>query len=94
MFEEKLPENTVKSSFPIFHNNIVSINGNLENVELLLDELDFHFDIIGISEKKITNSNESNAHPSIPGYVFEHVPTPLAPGQSGPEALASLLINL
>ena len=52
MFEEKLPENTVKSSFPIFHNKIVSINRNLENVELLLDELDFHFDIIGISEKK------------------------------------------
>ena len=94
MFKEKLSENTVKSSFPIFHNNIVSINRNLENVELLLGELDFHFDIIGISEKKITNSNESNAHPSIPGYVFEHVPTPLAPGQSGPEALASLLINL
>ena len=72
----------------------MSINRNLENVELLLDELDFHFDIIGISETKITNSNESNAHPSIPGYVFEHVPTPLAPGQSGLEALASLLINL
>ena len=83
MFKEKLPENTVKSSFPIFHNNIVSINCNLENVELLLDELDFHFDIIGISETKITNSNESKAHPSIPGYVFEHVPTPLAFGGTG-----------
>jgi len=70
MFKEKLPENMVKSSYSIFHNNIVCINCNLENVELLLDELDFH--------TKITNSNESKAHPSIPGYVFEHVPTPLA----------------
>ena len=50
----------VRSSFSIFHNNIVSINHNLENVELLLDELDFHFDVTGISETKITNSNESN----------------------------------
>ena len=50
MFKQNLPENTVKSSFSIFHNNIVSINRNLENVELLLDELDFHFDVIGISE--------------------------------------------
>ena len=74
MFKGKLPENTVKSSFSILHNNIVSINSNLENVELLLDELDFHFDVIGISETKIANSNESNVHPSIPGYVFEHVP--------------------
>ena len=84
MLKKKLSENTVKFSFPIFHNNIVSINRNLENVELLLNELDFHFDITGISETKITNSNESNAHPCIPGYVFEYVPTPLA----------SLLINL
>ena len=83
MFKENIPENTVKSSFSIFHNNIVSINRNLENVELLLDELDFHFDVIGISETKITNSNESNAHPNISGYVFEHVPTPLASGGIG-----------
>ena len=77
MFTEKRPENTIKSSFSIFHNNIVSINHNLENVELLLDELD----VIDISEKK--NSNEGNAHPSIPGYVFEHMPTPLASGGTG-----------
>ena len=44
LFEEKLPENTAKGSFSIFYNNIVSINRNLENVELLWDELDFHFD--------------------------------------------------
>ena len=35
LFEEKLPENTAKGSFSIFYNNIVSINRNLENVELL-----------------------------------------------------------
>ena len=70
MFKQNLPENRVKTSFSIFHNNIiVSINRNLENLELLLDELDFHFDVIGISETKITNSNESKAHPNIPGYV-------------------------
>ena len=82
MFTEKLPENSVKSSFSIFHNNIVSIHRNLEKVELLFDELDFHLDVIGISETTITNSNESNAHPSIQGYVFEHVPTPLASGSA------------
>ena len=65
----------IKSSFSIFHNNIVSINRNLENVELLLDELDFHIDVIGILETKITNSNQSKARPSISGYTFEYVPT-------------------
>ena len=81
MFTEKLPENSVKSSFSIFH-SIVSIHRNLEKVELLFDELDFHLDVIGISETTITNSNESNAHPSIQGYVSEHMPTPLASGDA------------
>ena len=58
----------------------MSINRNLGNVELLLDELDFHFDVISISETKITNSNESKAHLSISGYAFKHVPTLLASG--------------
>ena len=73
----------VRSSFSIFHNKIVSINHNLENVELLLDELDFHFDVTGIAETKITNSDESNPIQAFQVYVFEHVPSPLA----------SLLIN-
>ena len=83
LFKEKLPENIVRSSFSIFHNKIVSINHNLENVELLLDELDFHFDVTGIAETKITNSDESNPIQAFQVYVFEHVPSPLA----------SLLIN-
>ena len=45
---------------------------------LLLDELDFNFDVIGVTETKITNSNVNEAHPNIPGYCFECVPTPLA----------------
>ena len=94
MFKQKLPENMVKSSFSIFHNNIVSINRNLESVELLLDELDFHFDVIGISETKIRNSNESKAHPHISGYVFEYVPTPLASGGIGLFVNQSLNYNV
>ena len=72
----------------------MSINSNLENVELLLDELDFHFDVIGISETKVTNSNESNVHPSIRGYVFEYVPTPLASGGVGLFVDQSLAYNV
>ena len=72
-----------------------SITGHVgENQELLLDELDFHFDVIGISETKSTNSNESNVHPSIPGYVFEYVPTPLASGGVGLFVDQSLAYNV
>ena len=51
----------VDSTFSVFNNNIASISGNLENVSILLDEFDFHFNVIGITETKI------NFHPSIPG---------------------------
>ena len=44
----------------------------------ILDELNFEFSIIGVSETKIISGKEMDSNPSIPGYVFEHVPTPLA----------------
>jgi len=49
-----------------------------------LDELDYRFDIIGITETKITNASvplKNNLN--IPGYNFEYVPTPLASGGVG-----------
>ena len=49
----------------------------------LLDQLDFHFNIIGITETKITNSSELNFEIQILGYEFEYVPTPLASGGVG-----------
>lgn len=50
---------------------------------MLINELGFHFNVIGFTEIKITNSNESNPYQSIPGFVFEYVPTPLAAGGVG-----------
>ena len=56
-------------------------NKNLENLQTrILKDLEFHFDIIGISETKITNSNSTISVPTIPGYNFEFVPTLLASG--------------
>ena len=51
----------------------------------LLNELNHCFDILGISETKITNSSalSFNLNLNIPGYAFEFVPTPLASGGVG-----------
>ena len=68
----------IDCSFSIFDNNILSVHRNLENVQThVLDELNFPFNIIGVIETKITNSNPACC-PTTPGYVFEYVPTPLA----------------
>ena len=48
LFNRKLSNSEVKSSFSVFHNNVVSINQNLENLTLLLDEIDFQFNLIGV----------------------------------------------
>ena len=79
--QSKLSKNKRLSSFSVFHNNVLSINKNLENLQTqILEELEFQFDIIGICETKITNSNAVISVPTIPGCNFESVPTPLALG--------------
>ena len=68
----------MQTSSSLFHNNIVNLNRNFEELLTLLDDLDFHFNVVGVSETKLTTSNGNSKHPSIPGYAFEYVPTPLA----------------
>ena len=80
----KLSKDEATSSFSVFHNNVASLNRNLENLQTqLLRELDFHFNVIGVTETKITNANSQLCTAHIPGYVFESVPTPLASGGVG-----------
>ena len=75
----KLSKDETISSFSIFYNNVVSLNRNLENLQTrLLYEVDFHFNVIGVTETKITNANSQLCTAHIPGYLFEYVPTPLA----------------
>ena len=82
--KNSLTKTDIEHSFSAFHNNIRSIRSNLEYLEChLLAELNFHFDVIGISETKITNSNSDVNIPKIPGYNFEFVPTPLSAGGVG-----------
>ena len=73
------------TSFSVIHNNIRSLNANLEKFQThLLNELAYEFDVIGISETKITNLSQHNrSNLNIPGYSFEYVPTPLASGGVG-----------
>ena len=53
--------------FSLFHNNITSLNQNLENLQThILEETDFHFDVIGIPGTKITNANLETSSFNIP----------------------------
>ena len=83
-FKSELPSRVSDSSFSLLHNNIRSFKRNLENFQVhLLDEFNFEFSIIGVSETKIISGKEMDFNTRIPGYVFEYVPTPLASGGVG-----------
>ena len=71
------------SKFSVFHNNVRSLKRNPEKFQThLLNELDYHFNVTGITETRI-NSSDCDFNPSMPGYNFEFVQTPLAAGGVG-----------
>ena len=45
-------EDEIETSFSVFHNNVISLKRNLENLQThLLHELDFHLNVIGVDFK-------------------------------------------
>ena len=83
-FRNNLMRDKNQSRFSILHNNVRSLRRNLENLQVhLLDELDYRFSVIGITETKITNSAGLDFNPHIPNYQFEQMPTPLSCGGVG-----------
>ena len=64
------------NSFSIFHNNLISLSKNFENLQSsILDKMGFNFNITGgITETKINDSNSESVEFSLPGYEFEFVP--------------------
>ncbi len=82
----QLPKSIVNdSSFSLFHNNIRSLKRNGDNLQShLLNELNCHFSVIGITETRIKKSDISlDFNMNIPNYNFEFVPTPLNAGGVG-----------
>ena len=77
--------NSIDCGLSLFHTNIRSLKLNLQSLQThLLDELNFHFNVLGITETKIHNSLENlDFNPSISHYNFEYVPTPLSAGGVG-----------
>jgi len=87
-FKKMLDRNSLvnlKDSFSLLHTNIRSLRKNLEQLENhLLNEVKHNFDIIGLSETKITSQNTTlDINLNIENYTFEFVPTPLSCGGVG-----------
>ena len=70
--------------FSLIHTNVWSLTSNLKTFQTyLLDKLHFPFSVIGVTETRTTNANFTEFNPSLLGYNFEFVPTPLCAGGVG-----------
>ena len=59
----------------VIHLNISSIALHTDKFELFVSLIKTKFDIICISESRITKNNSLTTNINIPGYNFEHTPT-------------------
>ena len=60
--------NTVNESYSLFHLNIRSLSAHHDELTLLLSNLKFKFDVIGISETKEQSDEGFLSDVGIPGY--------------------------
>ena len=64
-----------ESNFSLLHLNIASLQFHFEDLKILLQVLDFPFDIIAISETKIQKGIDPLKDINLPNYQFLHTPT-------------------
>ena len=64
-----------KSSLSRFHSNTCSVLKNFEDLEYLLDSTNLNFDVIAISETRITKTKAQINHIDLTNYSYEHCPT-------------------
>ena len=58
-----------------FHMNISSLSYNFDQLHTLLSEINISFDVIGITETRLTKQTLRTTNIDINGYNLEHTPT-------------------
>ena len=66
----------------VLHLNISSLGSHINELKLLLSSLNLNFDIICMSESRITKSNLPSSNIHIPGYNIEQTPAESSAGGS------------
>ena len=62
-------------SLSVFHINTCSLSKNFEGLEYLLKTTNMNFDIIAISETRITKNINEISNINLNNYAFEYTPT-------------------
>ena len=62
----------IKSSLSLFHLNTCFLSKIFEDLEYLLDSTNLNFDVIAISETRITKNRAQINHIDLTNYNYEH----------------------
>lgn len=76
--------NSFHPNFSVLHSNIRSLKRSLDQFQNhLWSVMNFHFNIIAVTETRIYNEDIRHLNVTLANYNFEFVPTPLAAGGVG-----------
>ena len=81
--DEFLSNKIPKITFSIFHLNISSLQGHIDDLKNLLSLINHKFSVIGISETRIRDGSDPLINIDIDGYVFKGVGTKTSCGGMG-----------
>ena len=59
----------------LYHQNILKLEGNKDDLEIVLSQIDFSFDIIGLTETRIKKNIPLKYSLKIPDYKHYFTPT-------------------
>ena len=69
-----------EQNLSILHLNIASLQYHIDDLKILIQSLDFKFDILAISESKLKRFTIPNININIPNYQYVHTPTEASKG--------------
>ena len=84
----------MNNSISFMHGNIRSIAANYDKLSVMLDELQFPFSIIGLSETKIKTDKDCFVNVDLTGYNFVSQPTPTNAGGVGFYIMETINYNI
>ena len=65
----------MKKSFGLFYINIGSLNLHFDELHTALNLLDYPFEVIGVTETKLSENLKYKTNISLKGYTFHYQPT-------------------
>ena len=79
-YSKNLTKDFKRKVLSFFHMNVCSLTKNFDDFNRLLNELNFSFDILAVTETRIKKGSSSRINLQLSNYSTEHTPTESSAG--------------